>query len=62
MYELFYDEYPMPNGGKTALFSGEHVVDFIRSHGTCDIRELKEVGKPIRPDFFQTKSLKQKSY
>jgi len=62
MYEMFYDEYPMPNGDKTSLASGEHVFDFIRSHGTCDIRELKEVGKPIRPDFFQTKSLKQKSY
>jgi len=62
IYELFYDEYPLPNGGKASLFSGEHVVDFIRGHGTCDIRELKDVGQDIRLDFFQTKSLKQKSY
>ena len=62
MYELFYDEYPMPNGDKASQFTGEHVVDFIRGHGTCDLRDLKEVGKDIPLDFFQTKSLKQKSY
>ncbi|MCP4714796.1 MAG: DUF1329 domain-containing protein, partial [Deltaproteobacteria bacterium] len=62
MYELFYDEYPLPNGGKVSVFSGEHIVDFIRGHGTCDIRELREVGKDIPLDLFQTKSLKQKSY
>jgi hypothetical protein len=62
MYELFYDEYPTASGGKTSLFSGEHVVDFIRHHGSPTIRKMKDVGASIRPDFFQTKSLKEKSY
>jgi len=62
MYELFYDEYPNASGGKTSLFSAEHVVDFIRHHGSPTIREMKNVGAYIRPDYFQTKSLKDKSY
>lgn len=62
MYELFYDEYPNATGSKTSLFTGEHVVDFIRHHGSPTIRTMKDVGAYIRPDYFQTKSLKEKSY
>ena len=62
MYELFYDEYPNASGGKTSLFSAEHSVDLIRHHGSPNIREGKNVGAYIRPDYFQTKSLKDKSY
>ncbi len=62
MYELFYDEYQTAKGEKTAVFSAEHVVDFIRRNGSPTIREMKEIGTYIRPDYFQTKSLKDKSY
>ncbi|MFC1592344.1 DUF1329 domain-containing protein [Thermodesulfobacteriota bacterium] len=62
MYELFYDEYPLPGGGKAAVFCAEQIFDLIRNHGTCDVRELKEVGKDMPLEFFQTSSLKQKSY
>jgi len=62
MYELFYDEYPTECGEKAAVYSAEHVVDFIRKHGSPSIRTMKKVGAHIRPDYFQTKSLKMKSY
>jgi hypothetical protein len=62
MYELFYDEYPNASGGKTSLFSAEHSLDLIRHHGSPNVREMKDVGAYIRPDYFQTKSLKEKSY
>jgi hypothetical protein len=62
MQELFYDEVPNVGGEKTAVFSADHIFDLIRRHGTTTIRETSDVGKKIRYDFFQTKSLKQKSY
>ena len=49
-------------GEKTSLFSAEHSLDLIRHHGSPNIREMKDVGAYIRPDYFQTKSLKEKSY
>jgi len=62
MQELFYDELPNAGGGKTASFTADHIFDLIRRHGTTTIRNTSDVGKKIRYDFFQTKSLKQKSY
>ena len=62
MQELFYDERPNVGGEKTASFTADHIFDLIRRHGTTTIRDTSDVGKKIRYDFFQTKSLKQKSY
>jgi hypothetical protein len=62
MQELFYDELPNVGGEKTASFTADHIFDLIRRHGTTEIRGTSDVGKKIRYDFFQTKSLKQKSY
>ncbi|MCP4716524.1 MAG: DUF1329 domain-containing protein [Deltaproteobacteria bacterium] len=62
MYELFYDEFPSYGGHTTAIFNGEHVVDFIRRHGSPGAREIKSIGGGVAPDLFQVKSLKQRSY
>jgi len=62
MYEMFTNEYPSYGGEKTAIFNGEHVVDFIRRHGSPGAREMKGVGIDLPPDMFQVKSLKKRSY
>ena len=62
MQEMFYDELPNASGGKTAIFTSEQIFDLIRRHGTSNLRASSDVGKSIPYDFFQTKSLKQKSY
>jgi hypothetical protein len=62
MQELFYDEHPTAVGEKASVFTSDHIFDFIRHHGTCQIRKMSNVGKPIRLDLFHTKSMKDKSY
>lgn len=62
MYEMFAAEYPSPGGQKTALFNGEHIVDFIRHHGSPGNREIRGIGIDIPRSLFQTKSLRVKSY
>ncbi len=62
LYELFYDEHPTACGQKTSVFTAEHSLDLIRHHGSPNIRETTDVGAYIRPDYFQTQSLKEKSY
>jgi hypothetical protein len=62
MQELFYDEHPTAIGEKASTFTSDQIFDLIRHHGTTQVRKMSNVGKPIRLDLFQTKSLKQKSY
>ena len=62
LYELFYDEHPTACGEKTSIFTAEHSLDVIRQHGSPNIREVTDVGAYIRPEFFQTQSLNQKTY
>ena len=62
LYELFHDEHPTACGEKTSIFTAEHSLDVIRQHGSPNIREVTDVGAYIRPEFFQTQSLNQKTY
>ncbi len=62
MYEMFANVYPSYGGGQTAIFNGEHIVDFIRRHGSPGNREIKGIGIDIPLTLFQVKSLKQRSY
>ncbi len=62
MYELFYTEFPSYGGQTTPIFNSEHIVDFLRSHGSCSKREVKAVGIEIPLKQFRTQALKEKSY
>ncbi len=62
MYEMFYSVYPSAGNQKTPSYNSEHIMDYIRSHGSDSKREMLELGAEIRTDLFQVKSLKQKSY
>jgi hypothetical protein len=62
MYEMFHNEYPSHGGAVTAIFNGEHIVDFIRRHGSPGNREMKGIGIDIPLTLFQVKSLSQRSY
>ena len=62
MYELFYNEFPSYGGDTTPIFNSEHIIDFIRRHGSCSIRTMKGVGIEIPLKLFRTQSLKDKSY
>lgn len=62
LFEQLYNEYPSYGGEKTAFFSGDHIVDFIRRHGSADRRIVKEIGIDIPLTLYRTKSLKERSY
>lgn len=62
MYEFGYSEFPSYGNQTTPIFNTEHIVDFLRSHGSPSKRGIKAVGIDIPTKLFQTKSLKQKSY
>ncbi len=62
MYEMYTNVYPSYGGEQTALFNGEHIVDFIRHHGSPGNREIKGIGIEIPLTLFQVKSLKVRSY
>jgi len=62
MYEFGFDEFPSYGGQTTPIFNTEHIVDFLRNHGSASKRGIKEVGLEIPTTLFRTKSLKQKSY
>jgi len=62
MYEMFYKVYKSKLGNEIVTYSSEHILDYIRAHGTASYRDMKELNADIPPDLFQVKSLKQKSY
>jgi hypothetical protein len=62
MYEMFQNEYPSHGDSVTAVFNGEHIVDFIRRHGSPGNREIRGIGVDIPRTLFQVKSLSQRSY
>ncbi len=62
MYELFYDEFPSYGGQTTPIFNSEHIIDFLRNHGSTSIRNIQSVGKDIPLTQFQTQALNVKSY
>jgi hypothetical protein len=62
MYEMTYNEQPSYGGGKTSITSSEHIVDFIRRHGSPGNREIKGVGIDIPLKQFTTRALQEKSY
>jgi hypothetical protein len=59
---MFYNEQPSYGGQKTAFFNSEHIVDFIRRHGSPNHRDVKTIGLDIPLTLYRTKSLKEKSY
>jgi hypothetical protein len=62
MYEFGYDEFPSYGGQTTPIFTSEHIVDFLRLHGSTSVRNVQSVGTDIPLTQFQTKALKEKSY
>ena len=62
MYEMAYDELPSYNGQTTPIFTSEHIVDFLRRHGSTSVRNVQSIGIDIPLTQFQTKALKEKSY
>jgi hypothetical protein len=62
LFEQLYNEYPSYGGEKTAFFSGDHIVYFIRRHGSADRRIVKEIGIDVPLTLYRTKSLKERSY
>ena len=62
MYEITYNEQPSYGGGKTSIPSAEHIVDFIRRHGSPGNRDIKGVGINIPLKQFTTRALQEKSY
>lgn len=62
MYEMAYDELPSYGGQTTPIFNSEHIVDFLRRHGSTSVRNIQSVGTDIPLTQFRTKSLKEKSY
>jgi hypothetical protein len=62
MYEFGYDEFPSYGGQTTPIFTSEHIVDFLRRHGSTSVRNVQSVGTDIPLTQFQTKALKEKSY
>jgi hypothetical protein len=62
LFEMFYNEQPSYGGQKTAFFNSEHIVDFIRRHGSPNHRDVKTIGLDIPLTLYRTKSLKEKSY
>lgn len=62
MYEMFYNEYPTAIGQKAAYMSYEHILDFIRHHGSDSKYTIKGLSIDIPLDLYQTKSLREKSY
>lgn len=62
MYEMCYNEYPSYGGGKTPMPNAEHIVDFLRCHGSLGNREIKGVGIDIPLKQFTTRALQEKTY
>jgi hypothetical protein len=62
MYEFGYNEYPSYGGQTTTVFNSEHIVDFLRYHGSTSLRNVLSVGTDIPLTQFRTKALKEKSY
>lgn len=62
LYELTYNEVPSAVGCKVSMPSSEHIVDFIRRHGSPGNREIKSVGIDIPLKQFTTRALQEKSY
>jgi len=62
MYELTYNEVPSAAGCKTSMPSSEHIVDFIRKHGSPGNREMRGVGITIPLKQFTTRALQEKTY
>jgi len=62
MYEFGYNEHPSYGGEMTPIFNTEHIIDFLRRHGSTSLRGIQEVGVDIPLTQFRTKSLKEKSY
>jgi len=62
IYEMCYNEYPSYVGGKTPMPNAEHIVDFIRRHGSLGNREIKGVGIEIPLKQFTTRALQEKTY
>jgi hypothetical protein len=62
MYEMAYDELPSYGGQTTPIFTSEHIVDFLRRHGSTSVRNVQSIGIDIPLTQFQTKALKEKSY
>ena len=62
MYEMFYNELPSYGGQTTPIFNSEHVIDFLRNHGSASRRDIKGIGIEIPLNQFRTQSLKKKSY
>jgi hypothetical protein len=62
LFEMFYNEQPSYGGQKTAFFNSEHIVDFIRRHGSPNHRDVKTIGLDIPLTLYRTKSLKERSY
>jgi len=55
MYEFGFDEFPSYGGQTTPIFNTEHIVDFLRNHGSASKRGIKEVGLEIPTTLFRTK-------
>ena len=62
MYEITYNEVPSAAGCKTSMPSSEHIVDFIRRHGSPGNREMRGVGITIPLKQFTTRALQEKTY
>jgi len=62
MYEITYNEVPSAAGCKTAMPSSEHIVDFIRRHGSPGNREIRGVGITIPLKQFTTRALQEATY
>ena len=62
MYEMTYNEVPSTAGCKTSMLSSEHIVDFIRKHGSPGNREMRGVGISIPLKQFTTRALQVKTY
>jgi hypothetical protein len=62
MYEFGLNEYPSYGGGRTAIINSEHIIDFIRRHGSPATRDVRGVGIEIPLKQFTTRNMQEKSY
>lgn len=62
MYEFCYNEHPSADNGTTSIYNAEHIVDFIRQHGSLATRTMQGIGIDIPLDLFRVRSMRKRSY
>lgn len=62
LYEITHTEYVNVSGGKTSMPSSEHIVDFIRRHGSPANRDIRGIGLNIPLKQYTTRALQEKTY